>query len=31
MAKRVEMGIWRPLRDAIWGEGERRRRAIKRR
>ena len=25
MAKRRDMGIWRPVRDAIWGEGERRR------
>ena len=26
MVKRRDVGIWRPVRDAIWGEGERRRR-----
>ncbi len=31
MAKRVEMGVWRLLRNAIWDEGERRRGVIKRR
>ena len=31
MAKRRDMGIWRPLRDAIWGKGERRRGDEKRR